>query len=605
NTDTGSLTKTITGNTFTNITTGAAAITIMTINGGWGTTLSGTTITNVTGQAAITGIARGTSGSGTDLIQNNNITTLASSGTGGAIVGLSSGVPSICTISGNTITGLSTTSTTATITGLTVSGGAAVELRGNQVYTLSNLAAAPTTPSITGLSVTGGTTIKVYKNKVGDILMTGGATSVPAINGMLFSAGTIVNAYDNLVGDLRAPAASSSEAIRGISVTSATANSAYNLSFNTVLLNAAAGGATFGTTGLFHTISTTTTTATLNLRSNIIVNNSVFNGTGLAVAYRRSAGAASSLANYGSLSNNNLFYAGTPGASRLIYADGTSTAQTLAAYKAGAFTAGTIGPRDNQSVTENPTFLSTAVANANFLHIDATVATQVESGGTPAGGISDDYDSQARNVSTPDIGADEGPFILLDLSGPAISYTALGNSSCLTGTTLTATITDPSGVNSLAGTLPRLYYKLSTEANAFVGNTSVDNGWKFVEASNAVSPYSFTFNYTLLTATPVVGNTIQYFVVAQDLVGTPNVSINSGAFSAAQTSVAIAGGTTIGAPINQFTVNTSGISGLVTIGAAGTYTSITGAGGLFSAINTLGMSGAVTANITDASVTET
>ncbi|MBK9792580.1 MAG: hypothetical protein IPP60_05630 [Sphingobacteriales bacterium] len=94
----------------------------------------------------------------------------------------------------------------------------------------------------------------------------------------------------------------------------------------------------------------------MSLRNNIIVNNSTPSGTGLTIAYRRSAGAASNLANYASSSDNNLFYSGTPGATRLIYYDGTSNAQTLAAYKSGVFTAGTIAPRDANSITENPPF---------------------------------------------------------------------------------------------------------------------------------------------------------------------------------------------------------------------------------------------------------
>ncbi len=41
------------------------------------------------------------------------------------------------------------------------------------------------------------------------------------------------------------------------------------------------------------------------------------------------------------------------------------------------------------------------------LHIPATTVTQLESAGTPIAGITTDIDGQTRNVSTPDIGADE------------------------------------------------------------------------------------------------------------------------------------------------------------------------------------------------------
>jgi hypothetical protein len=52
----------------------------------------------------------------------------------------------------------------------------------------------------------------------------------------------------------------------------------------------------------FTTASTTLTTAKLDLRNNIIYNNST--GSGLAVAFRRSS---ANLQNYASSSNNNLF----------------------------------------------------------------------------------------------------------------------------------------------------------------------------------------------------------------------------------------------------------------------------------------------------------
>ena len=119
----------------------------------------------------------------------------------------------------------------------------------------------------------------------------------------------------------------------------------YNVFYNTVYLNNTTSGAGFGSSGISTLASATATTSTLNLRNNVIVNTSVQNGAGLTVAYRRSPGTAGTLANYASTSNNNDFYAGTPSATNLIYFDGTSNAQTIAAYKSGVFTAGTIAPQ--------------------------------------------------------------------------------------------------------------------------------------------------------------------------------------------------------------------------------------------------------------------
>jgi hypothetical protein len=118
----------------------------------------------------------------------------------------------------------------------------------------------------------------------------------------------------------------------------------------------------------------------LNLRNNIIINNSVPKGSGTTVAFRRSSGSANALNNYATTSKNNLFYAGTPSSTYLIYSDGTSTAQTFAQYKAGSFTAGTIAPRDQVSVSENLNFISTAGSNANYLKVNTSIATPIESG---------------------------------------------------------------------------------------------------------------------------------------------------------------------------------------------------------------------------------
>ena len=191
---------------------------------------------------------------------------------------------------------------------------------------------------------------------------------------------------------------------------------------------------------------------------------------------------------------------------------------------------------------------------------------------------------------------------------PAITYTGLGNTSCLTDRNITATITDGGiGVNTTAGTKPRLYFKKSADANNYVGNTNADNGWKYVEASNSASPFSFTTNYLLLQSALAQGDIIQYFVVAQDMAATPNVGINSGTFNVTPASVALTGTAfPIGGTINQYTIVTS-FSTDVTVGAAvdgGTYPTLTGTGGLFEALNSGSLNANISAKIVSTSITE-
>lgn len=366
---------------------------------------------------------------------------------------------------------------------------------------------------------TGGTTVAgitqssssptIFNNKIYNIQSN--STGAPTVSGIsLTSLGTSgsANIYNNLIGDLKAPNASTSAAtapsIRGINITAGTATSTINLSYNTVYLNAASTGTNFGTAALFVTTSTTATTAALTLRNNIFVNLSTPAGIGLTSAYQRSSTA---LDNYASASNNNLFYAGTPGPANLIFYDGTNADQTLAAFKTR------VAPREATSITENPPFLSTIGSSPNFLHISTTVPTQIESGGQPVAGITVDYDGDTRNATTPDIGADEFAGLGVDLTGPSISYTPLPHTSSTAARTLAATITDPSGVPTAGIGLPVLYWRINSGAYAAAQGTYVSGG-----------NYSFTFG-----AGVSLGDTISYFIAAQDSASPPNVSVQPSA----------------------------------------------------------------------------
>ncbi|HMK24787.1 MAG TPA: PKD-like domain-containing protein, partial [Chitinophagaceae bacterium] len=513
----GGSTKTITNNTFNNITANATptgAITVMSINfSGFNTVVSSNTVSNITGGAAITGISIGSSNSaaGPFTVTQNIVGTLTTSGA-------------------------------AAVVGISVSNQTAV----------------------------------ISRNKVYDL---GGTNAGTTVNGILVNttiASSAITVNNNLVGNLTAAAATGSNAIIGLNITPTGTTSTIKVYYNTVYVNNTTSGAGFGSSGIFHTISTTATTGTLDLRNNIIVNTSVQNGAGLTAAYRRSAGAASNLANYASTSNNNLFYAGTPSATNVIYTDGTSTATTMAAYIAGVFTAGTIAPRDAASITENPPFLSTTGSSANFLHINPAIPTLVEGGAAPIPGFTDDYDGNTRNVNAPDIGADEGLFI-----GPNISYVPLGNGIVGVNQTLTATITDPTGVPTAGAGLPVLYYKVNAGAYTPVTGVSIGSG-----------QYTFTFG----SATTVNGDVVSYYIVAQNNGAPLNVTvyprIAAGGFSSSPPAVSTP-------PTNPSTfIATSGLSGIVYIGpgpGSPSYPTLTNAGGLFAAINASALTGNLTA----------
>ncbi len=537
NTDGGAPVKTINGNTFSNITTGAGTVVPMSVNfSGPGTTVNNNTITGITTSNSITALLIGSSNAATITVSGNTIDPIISGGT--AVIGISTAAPS-AVLSKNKIYDLS-----GTVAGSVVSGIAVVNTTSSSTVTLSN----------------------------------------------------------NLIGNLTAPAATGANAVIGISLTGSATTSNYNVFYNTVYVSNPTSGTGFGSSGISTLASATATTSTLNLRNNVIVNTSVQNGAGLTVAYRRSAGGAGTLANYASTSNNNDFFS-----SNLIYSDGTSTAATLAAYRNGVFTAGTVAPRDSASVTENPPFISTTGSSADFLHITAT-STQLESGGANIGGITDDFDGNIRQgnpgyVGTgtaPDIGADEFGGTPLDLTPPLISYTTLGNGIVAgTRTFSNVTVTDASGVNIAGGTRPRVYYKKSTDAdNNFNTNTNATTGWKFVEADGAGgSPFTFTIDYSRLFGGSVsLADTIQYFVVAQDLATTPNVGINSGTFASQPSSVDLIGAFPITGTINSYNI-VGTIAGPKSVGGGGDYPTLTGAGGVFADINGKVLTGDVTVTV--------
>ena len=536
-------TKTITNNTFNNITTGAAQITGITYNfSGNNTTVSNNTLTNLTGAGVILAISAGTSNGGAiETISGNTISDLI---TTGQVNALQTGFGAVTTgnITGNTITNIST----------------------------NGAAANPVFPLIcSGFGVT----TNISKNKIANIQSTGNALAGSVVFGLLTqTAGTTYNIFNNLVGDLRLPANPAANNLQGISIGTLTAGTTVNLSYNTVWLNETVNAqAGFGSSAV-----SVSTTPALVMVDNIFANTSVFNTTGLTVAYRRSS---TTLTTYGAASNNNDFYSGAPGANNLIFNDGTNSDQTMAAYKVR------VAGRDSASFSENPTFLSTTGSNAQFLHINPAVATQIESGGIPVAGIGDDFDGDARNVATPDIGADEFNGIGIDLSGPAISYTPLGNTAGAGNRVVAATIGDATGVDQTAGNAPRIWFRKGA-VDPFSQTTCLSTG-----GTPQNGTYDCTINYSLVTGGSVMaGDTIQYYVAAEDTLG--NVSTNP----AGGSGVTPPGMTPPGSP-NSYSILAS-ISGTKTVGTGGDYPTLTAA---LADLNAKVLTGTLVLTLTDPS----
>lgn len=485
-------------------------------------------------------------------VTNNTFSNITNQTTGAntiLIVSFSDNTFAGNTVSGNVVSNVANTGGgTAALIGIS-STSQNQNIAGNTVHTLSSTASG----AVSAISISGGTTQVVAANRIYNIEST---NANPQVNGILVSAGTTVSVQNNLIGDLRTPAANAGNPLVGINITGGTTVAA---DYNSVFLSATSTGALFGSSAL-----SASTSPTVTLRNNNLVNTSIANGTGVSVAYRRST---TSLTSYAAASDANNLFAPS------LYFDGTNNDTTLAAYKAR------VAPRDAASVAENPPWQSTAGSNPNFLNIQTAIPTQLESGGLPVAGITTDVAGNVRNATTPDIGAWEFNGTPLDATPPSIAYSPLGNTTSTANRTLAATITDASGVatGSLA---PRIYFR-----------KGISGSYVSTACAGSAPSYTCTIDNTLIGGV-AVGDTVNYFVVAQDTAGNVGANPSSG-FAATDVNNVTSPPT----PPSAYSV-VAPFPPSVNVGTGETFTSLTNPGGLFEALNAAVIASNVVATIT-------
>ena len=160
--------------------------------------------------------------------------------------------------------------------------------------------------------------------------------------------------------------------------------------------------------------------------------------------------------------------------------------------------------KDANSIAANPMFTSTTDLRPVF-------GSPLLAAGTPIAGVTTDITGASRSNTTPSIGAYENAIL------PNISYTPLGNTASTANRTLPGTVSSPFGVPTSGIGLPVIYYRKGTSGSF----ASTQAAWA------GGSNYNFTVDYSLVSGGSVSpGDTIQYFVVAQDNAGTPNVTSN-------------------------------------------------------------------------------
>ncbi|MBX7241535.1 MAG: T9SS type A sorting domain-containing protein [Bacteroidia bacterium] len=451
----------------------------------------------------------------------------------------------------------------------------------------------------------------------GDYGTTGYASTVAGIEVGTVNAGCIIR--KNNIHDINQPFASG-YGTHGIYITGATSNSGITMVNNFIrdckmVIYQASFTSTFIPCGVFFTAGATNVVFNHNTilmndqlavnatYTSFCVNSSVSGVTfsqflnNILVNNHASAGAYGfAVNNTASISsanvNNNAYYV-NPSANVGHYNGSART--TLANWQAAT-------AKDGASVNVNPAFVS-----ATDLHINIGTPTLLESGGTLTA-VSTDYDGNTRNCP-PDIGADE--FAGTNPNGPSVpmgytssTTTQASGSACLGGSVNKAIIrmeivTDantgcPATLNNLIvnGLGTTTYSEVTSGKIYFTGTSSVFSTTTLVG--------TFTVNGSNQTVTPgssiTLLNGTNYFWVAYDISASatgPNFDAQwvSASINVNLTPQSIT--PTVSSPAGAISFSPA-MTGTYTVGAGGTYTTLT------AAVNDLtcrGVSGPVTLSL--------
>lgn len=287
-------------------------------------------------------------------------------------------------------------------------------------------------------------TTNIYNNHIYEISGIGN----DMIIAMYGTSGTGThNIYNNFIQKLYANNTSLLLAVNGI-YTAAGGNT-YNVYNNTIAIGqggSISGGADFGVSGVYHGAGI------LNLRNNIIYLNVNTSGAGVSACVRKgtagTAGTAPAVTSVAATSNNNFYYINS-NAYNYVYVEGGSTAAIKNGYAYGGATTSVTnnlnndpcfniltasditsykyflslsggGSRESGSFYDVPNFVGGGTVPDN-LKITLGASDYAESHAASLALVTTDYEGEIRQGAVgyggtgtaPDIGADEGEFVLV------------------------------------------------------------------------------------------------------------------------------------------------------------------------------------------------
>lgn len=479
-----------------------------------------------------------------------------------AIYAIGSAAVSSGALNNVTITRNSITASNITVAGsmaIRVGNAIDVDVSENSIDLQTNMTGS-TSPHLAGISIeVGASNTRVSRNDITRLQGISTGTGLPIVRGIV--VGT-TSATSNITID--------NNVIRNMGATYGTTNLGSNVMG--ILVGATGIGTTYtivtGDVKIYHN--------SVNLTGNVsrdaaIVQASLFIGSGVtnldirnnvlsnSITNTNASGSASkSYAIYSqaantaftTINNNSYFVSGTQGVLAFLTSDRAALGDIQTAFG-----------QNTNSITSNPQLNSAT-------NLRPQIGSPLLGAGSALVGFSTDFLGTTRSGSTPTIGAYENG---VDLTGPSITFTALANTASTASRSLTASITDPSGVPTAGAGLPVLYWSLNNAAGPFTAATATHTGG---------SNYEFTIN-----ATVTQNDRVHYYIMAQDELGTPNVSVTPSAGAAGFTANPPAVSTPPTTPNSYRVLNT--IAGTITVGTGQTFTTLTGsdAGGLFRALN--------------------
>ena len=313
----------------------------------------------------------------------------------------------------------------------------------------------------------------------------------------------------------------------------------------------------------------------LDIRNNVFTN-SLFNTNSSGVsskAYSIYSVAANTA--FTNIDFNNYFVSGGQGVLAYLSTDITTISDLRTAFGFNL-----------NSINSDPIYNSDAL-------LQPSIGSPLLSVGTPIAGFTTDFTGTSRSLTSPSIGAYE---IGRDGAAPTITFTSISNTQLLTNITFVSNIVDLGsgaiGLDSAGANRPTVYFKKSSEANVFgLANNNTSNGWKYTQTTSSSSPFSLEIDYSLLNSPVAAGDTILYFVTAQDLNGNLGAESTAGFAGTSVTNI-----TNAPTSLNRYFIVGPPLSGNYSVGPAGNYTRITDA---INDLNLRGLSSPVVFELTD------